>query len=59
MSDLNPDTCMLQLEVAKEAIEKNDALVAIMKQETAQKEDEAKTAEDDYKEKKSYTNKQN
>jgi hypothetical protein len=30
-----------------------------MKQETAQKEDEAKTAEDDYKEKKSYTNKQN
>ena len=52
MSDLNPDTCMLQLAVAKKAISDNDATIKQMAVETAQKEAEATVAEANYEQKK-------
>jgi hypothetical protein len=51
MSNLNPDTCMQQLAVAKKAISDNEAKIKQMKAETDAKEADYNAALDDYNEK--------
>ena len=48
MSNLNPDNCIRQLQVAKNAIRSNEALITAMKVETAQKLADYNTALDNY-----------